>query len=129
MFLDEFLPECLVNDLNHDAFEVWSTITWWLPAVVDIRRCEPFYKHFSNMSNLKDIDSAFYQSSRIYMWRGILMGLEYRMPSICSDFSYLAFDHQYDQVRSAIGKTFSTIIQKRIQSRLRIDLSAFKSKG
>lgn len=111
VFLDEFLPECLVNDLNHDAFEVWSTITWWLPAVVDIRRCEPFYKHFSNMSNLKDIDSAFYQSSRIYMWRGILMGLEYRMPSICSDFSYLAFDHQYDQVRSAIGKTFSTIIQ------------------
>lgn len=110
-FFDTFLPDCLNSDLNHDAFEVWSTITWWIPAVVDIRRCEPFYRHFSNLDNVFDLDSASHQSYRIYMWRGILMALEYRMPAICEKFNQLPFDHHYDQVRSAIGKLFSTIIQ------------------
>ncbi|KAL3235532.1 proteasome activator BLM10 RNJ42_02308 [Nakaseomyces bracarensis] len=110
-FLNKFLPECLDRDLNHDAFEVWSTITWWIPAVVDIRRCEPFYRHFSDLSNVFEQESASHQSYRIYMWRGILMALEYRMPKICDKFEALPFDHHYDQVRSAIGKLFSTIIQ------------------
>lgn len=42
-FIENFLAKCLDYELNHDAFEIWSTLAWWLPAVVDLRRSKTFF--------------------------------------------------------------------------------------
>lgn len=112
-FVDKFLRDCLSHELNQDAFGIWATICWWLPTVVDLRRCEPFYHHFSQIDNLLDTksDDAAHQASKLLMLRSVIMSLEYRTPDMTKIFDNLILDHPYDQVREAVAKVLTTLIQ------------------
>ncbi|CCD26110.2 proteasome activator BLM10 NDAI_0G03330 [Naumovozyma dairenensis CBS 421] len=112
-FVDDFLNDCLNNELNHDCYEIWNTLSWWLPTVVDIRRCKPFYMHLTKTTNLLDVtaDNATHQSFRLLMMRSLLMSLEFRSPDVSKIIESLVFDHPYDQVRSSIGKLLNTLTQ------------------
>ncbi|CCH60767.1 hypothetical protein TBLA_0D02640 [Henningerozyma blattae CBS 6284] len=112
-FVDEFLPDCLENELNHDAFEIWATVAWWVPTVVDIRRCPPFYYHFSKLNKLLDTnsDAASHQANKILMFRGVLTTLEFKTPDVNPILNDIVFYHPYDQVRESIAKLFTTLLQ------------------
>ncbi|KAL3233643.1 hypothetical protein RNJ44_03683 [Nakaseomyces bracarensis] len=115
IFIEKFLSQKLGSELNHDAFEIWSTLTWWLPTVVDIRRCPPVYEIFSKFTeslNSKS-DAATEQVFKIQMYRSILVGLEYRTPNTDAEFSKLVFDHPYEHVRESIAKLFATLVQNK----------------
>lgn len=116
-FVDRFLPDCLNHELNNDAFEIWSTVAWWLPTVVDIRRCPPLYKHFRQLNTSLDTnsDAAAHHANRILMFRGVLTTLEYKTPQVENIVEELVFNHPYDQVREAIAKLFVTVIQNSSQ--------------
>lgn len=113
VFIEKFLAKCLDYELNHDAFEIWSTLAWWLPAVVDLRRSKTFFSHFINADNMFDpeSDAATHQTSKIYMLRSILMSMEFRAPDVSRLFDELVFDHPYDQVRQAVAKLLTTLVQ------------------
>lgn len=112
IFLNDFLTSCLDKELNHDAFEIWATISWWIPTAVDIRRCPIFFKHFLQISRLfeKTSDAASKQASHILMLKNLLGSTEYRSPDLSILIPNLVFDHPYDQVREAVAKLFSTVI-------------------
>lgn len=112
-FIEEFLPSCLDHELNQDAFGIWATVCWWLPTVVDLRRCGPFYHHFSNIEHLLDTkaDDPAHQASKLLMLRSIFISLEYRTPEMERTLELLVMDHPYDQVREAVAKILATIIQ------------------
>lgn len=112
-FVKRFLTDCLNNELNHDAFEIWGTICWWLPTVVDIRRCPDFYNVFSDISDLVNTsaDVAANQASMLSMFRNIMMGMEFKTPDTSNIIKHLVIDHPYEQVREAIAKILVTIIQ------------------
>ncbi|CCF56466.1 hypothetical protein KAFR_0B01670 [Kazachstania africana CBS 2517] len=113
VFAENFLQNALDHGFNHDAFEIWSTVCWWLPTIVDIRRFEPFYRIISQIDNFSDItsDAAAQQAQRNLMLRSLLMGLEFKSPSTEEISKNLPFEHPYDQVRSSIAKLFSTLVQ------------------
>lgn len=112
-FIENFLAKCLDYELNHDAFEIWSTLAWWLPAVVDLRRSKTFFCHFINADGMfdRESDAATHQTSKIYMLRSILMSMEFRAPDVGKLFDELVFDHPYDQVRQAVAKLLTTLVQ------------------
>ena len=112
-FMAKFLEDCLDHELSQDSFEIWSTLCWWLPSVVDLRRCKPFYNYFSRIKGLTDakLEDASHQASVMNMVDSILTGLDMRSPSMESLLSDLVFDHPHDQLRAAIGKLFSTMCQ------------------
>ncbi|CAI4060947.1 proteasome activator BLM10 SKDI_06G0610 [Saccharomyces kudriavzevii IFO 1802] len=112
-FIEIFLAKCLDYELNHDAFEIWSTLAWWLPAVVDLRRSKTFFNHFINADSMFDrkSDAATHQTSKIYMLRSILMSMEFRAPNVSKLFDELVVDHPYDQVRQAAAKLLTTLVQ------------------
>ncbi|EDO17495.1 hypothetical protein Kpol_1058p32 [Vanderwaltozyma polyspora DSM 70294] len=112
-FVEKYLDECLGTELNHDTYEIWNTVCWWLPTIVDIRRCPPFYQFFSNFESMMKIssDAPAEQASKILMFRSILISMEFRSPDMLSVFNFLSFNHPYDHVRESIAKLFSTIIQ------------------
>lgn len=112
-FLTEFLPECLNHDLNQDSFDIWSTLCWWLPSVVDIRRCPPFIKNFTEIGLSLDStsDRANEQASRLTMLRNILTSLEFRTFEVQPILDSLIFDHPYDKVREVTARLFTTLIQ------------------
>lgn len=115
VFIEGFLEQKLGSELNHDAFEIWSTLTWWLPTVVDIRRCPAVYKIFSKFTESlnSNSDAATDQVFKIQMYRSILVGLEYRTPNTDKEFSKLVFDHPYEHVRESIAKLFATLVQNK----------------
>lgn len=112
-FVDEFLSECLDHELNQDAFGIWATLCWWLPTVVDVRRCKPFYHHFAKIDRLLDpnSDDPAHQASKLLMLRSVIMSMEYRTPAMTGILDSLVMDHRYDQVREAVAKLFASIIQ------------------
>lgn len=112
-FVTGFLSECLDHELNQDAYGIWATLCWWLPTVVDIRRCKPFYLHFAKIDHLLDTnsDDPAHQASKLLMLRNIMMSTEYRTPAMDDILNSLVMDHRYDQVREAIAKVLATIIQ------------------
>lgn len=114
-FVDKFLNDCLNNELNQDAFEIWGTLSWWLPSVVDIRRCPPFYKNFTKIKTLMDktSDEVGNQASKILMLGSIFIGMGFSSPNIDFILDNLVFDHPYDQVRESIGRLMSIITQNK----------------
>lgn len=112
-FFKDFLPSCLDHELNQDAFGIWATVCWWLPSVVDMRRCKPFYDHFANIEHLLDpnADDPAHQASKLLMLRSLFISLEFRTPKMEQTLGLLVMDHPYDQVREAVAKIFATIIQ------------------
>lgn len=114
-FVKGFLSDALNIELNQDAFEIWSTLSWWLPSVVDIRRCPPFFKCFTDTDYLMNKNNEQFgnQASRILMLSSIIMGMDFRSPNLDSIIDSLVFDHPYDQVRESIGKLLSTITQSK----------------
>ncbi|AQZ15170.1 BLM10 (YFL007W) [Zygosaccharomyces parabailii] len=112
-FMTRFLPSCINNELNQDAFGIWATLCWWLPTVVDLRRCAPFYYQFSNIRNLLDkkSDDPAHQASKLLMLRSVLLSMEYRAPDLSSVVKNLVTDHPYDQVREAVAKVLTTLMQ------------------
>lgn len=114
-FLEKFLNQKLGAELNHDAFEIWSTLTWWLPTVVDIRRCPPLYDVFRKFTETlsTDSDAATDQVFKIQMFRSFLIGLEYRSPDAEKELLNLVFDHPYEHVRESIAKLFATLVQNK----------------
>lgn len=113
MFVARFLPSCVDSELNQDAFGIWATLCWWLPTVVDLRRCKPFYLHFSSIQNLLDkkSDDPAHQASKLLMLRSILLSMEYRSPDLSTILNSLVTDHPYDQVREAVAKVLTTLMQ------------------
>lgn len=112
-FLENFLADCLDHELNQDAFEVWCTLCWWLPTVIDIRRSKSFCKHLFNIEGLlnTNFDDATHQSYRLMLLKNVISSLEYRSFDRDAVLSNLMFDHPYDQVRENVAKLFVTIIQ------------------
>lgn len=112
-FVSKFLPSCIDNELNQDGFGIWATLCWWLPTVVDLRRCKPFYDHFSSIQNLldKNSDDPAHQASKLLMLRSILLSMEYRSPDLSTLLNNLVTDHPYDQVREAVAKVLTTLMQ------------------
>lgn len=112
-FIEKFLTSCVDNELNQDAFGIWATLCWWLPTVVDLRRCKPFYQHFSSIQNLLDkkSDDPAHQASKLLMLRGILLSMEYSSPDLSPVLNSLVTDHPYDQVREAVAKLLTTLMQ------------------
>ncbi|CCE62703.1 hypothetical protein TPHA_0D00590 [Tetrapisispora phaffii CBS 4417] len=112
-FIETFIKDCLENDLNSDAFSIWSTVCWWLPTVSDIRRTPAFYKIFSDITILREVNSERMteQTHRIIMYKNILTSLDFRCPSFKKVFDSMVFDHPYDNVRQSIAKLLSTMIQ------------------
>lgn len=111
-FVDNFLQNCLNVDLNQDASDIWSTMCWWLPTTVDIRRCEPFYRQFSQIHELLNTnsDDAGHQASKLLMLKSMIMSLEYKNPNIAPIFDSLTMQHPYDQVREAIAQVLCSLI-------------------
>ena len=114
-FLKVFLKDCLSHDLNQDEFNIWSTLSWWLPTVVDIRRCSVFVDCFLDAGTLA-LGHAEYSSQQAlrlsFLWH-ILSSLEFRCfecSSIISG-SRLILNHPYEQVREAVAKLLATLIQ------------------
>ncbi|CCE66193.1 hypothetical protein TPHA_0P00350 [Tetrapisispora phaffii CBS 4417] len=114
-FVDRFLEKCLFNELNQDGFEIWGTICWWLPTVVDCRRCPAMYKRFSDISSIIEMsnEDVSNQVSRINMFRNLLMGIEYKSPNTSPVLELLKFDNQHEPIREVSAKLLSTIIQNR----------------
>lgn len=112
-FVEKFLSSCLDHDLNQDAFGIWTTLCWWLPTVVDVRRCKPFFYHFAKIDRLLDTnsDDPAHQASKLLMLRNIIMSMEYRTPAMMEILDSLVMDHRYDQVREAVAKLFASVIQ------------------
>lgn len=112
-FVEEFLSNCLDHELNQDAFGIWATVCWWLPTVVDLRRCGAFYHHFADIEHLLDTkaDDPAHQASKLLMLRSLFISLEYRTPKMDQTLKLLVMDHPYDQVREAVAKILATIIQ------------------
>ncbi|CAD1784805.1 similar to Saccharomyces cerevisiae YFL007W BLM10 Proteasome activator subunit [Maudiozyma barnettii] len=112
-FVDKFMKDALDNEFNQDAFEIWGTLCWWLPSVVDVRRCSVFFKNFDNSKKLMDKSSEQFgnQASRILMLGSVLMSMDFRSPNIDYIIDDIVFDHPYDQVREAIGRLVSIICQ------------------
>ncbi|CAL9728104.1 proteasome activator Blm10p [Monosporozyma unispora] len=112
-FLDAFLTDCLDRELNQDAFEVWCTLCWWLPTVIDIRRSKSFCKHLFNIKGLlnTNFDDTTHQSCRLMLLKNVISSLEYRSFDRDAILNNLMFDHPYDQVRENVAKLFVTIIQ------------------
>lgn len=82
-------------------------------AVVDLRRSKTFFCHFINADGMfdRESDAATHQTSKIYMLRSILMSMEFRAPDVGKLFDELVFDHPYDQVRQAVAKLLTTLVQ------------------
>ena len=59
----------------------------------------------------RESDAATHQTSKIYMLRSILMSMEFRAPDVGKLFDELVFDHPYDQVRQAVAKLLTTLVQ------------------
>ncbi|GMM57078.1 Blm10 protein [Maudiozyma humilis] len=114
-FAERFLSDSLDIELNQDAFEIWGTLCWWLPSVVDIRRCPPFFKSFTDIKYLMNKNNEQFgnQASRILMLSSVIMGMDFRSPNLDPIIEGLIFDHPYDQVRESIGKLLSTITQSK----------------
>ncbi|SMN22713.1 similar to Saccharomyces cerevisiae YFL007W BLM10 Proteasome activator subunit [Maudiozyma saulgeensis] len=112
-FVDKFMKDALNNEFNQDAFEIWGTLCWWLPSVVDIRRCAVFFRNFNDTKTLMTKSSEQFgnQASRILMLGSVLMSMEFRSPNINYIIETIVFDHPYDQVREAIGRLISIICQ------------------
>ncbi|CCK71148.1 proteasome activator BLM10 KNAG_0G00920 [Huiozyma naganishii CBS 8797] len=112
-YLDGFFADCLGHDLNRDSLEVWGTVCWWIPSVIDIRRCKPFCEHFVNITNLltPSFDEVARQSARLVMLKNILTTLEFRSFHLKYIFDNLVFDHPYDQIRENVARTFAILIQ------------------
>ncbi|CCK70013.1 uncharacterized protein KNAG_0D02640 [Huiozyma naganishii CBS 8797] len=112
-FASRFLKDCLNNELNQDAFEIWSTFCWWIPTLYDIRRCPPLFEIFSHVETVLDSnsDAAAHQAYKLLMLRSIAIGTEFRSPDMSHVIDTLIFDHPYDQVREAVAKLFVTLIQ------------------
>ncbi|KAG0672352.1 hypothetical protein C6P45_003036 [Maudiozyma exigua] len=112
-FIDRFVKQALNNEFNQDAFEIWGTLCWWLPSVVDIRRCSVFFKNFNNPYSLMDKSSEQFgnQASKILMLGSILMSMDFKTPNIDYIIENIVFDHPYDQVRESIGRLVSIISQ------------------
>ncbi|CCH62288.1 hypothetical protein TBLA_0G03520 [Henningerozyma blattae CBS 6284] len=113
MFLECFLPERLSGEINQDSFDIWRTLCWWIPTVVDVRRIPIFYKYFSRTSKFFDISSnaAANQAYRILLLKNMIGSTEYRSPDLQYLVKTLIFDHPYHQVREAVARLFTTIIQ------------------
>lgn len=112
-FVNTYLEKCLNRELNQDSFEIWSTFCWWLPTLVDVRRCKPLLERFGNINELFDInrDTVAHQASRILMYRNILAGIGFRSPDMTELLTHIKFDYPHDQIREAIAKLFCTITQ------------------
>ncbi|CAL9728477.1 proteasome activator Blm10p [Monosporozyma unispora] len=112
-FANAYLEKCLNHELNQDSFEIWSTFCWWLPTLVDVRRCKPLLERFGNIKELFDInrDTVAHQASRIIMYRDILSGIGFRSPDMTDLLPHIKFDYPHDQIREAIAKLFSTITE------------------
>ncbi|CAB4252445.1 similar to Saccharomyces cerevisiae YFL007W BLM10 Proteasome activator subunit [Maudiozyma barnettii] len=113
IFLEKFISKCINEELNQDAFDIWSTLCWWLPCVIDVRRCQPFVKHFATLGGWLDAtsDRVNDQCSRLMMLRNVLTSLEYRSFEIQPILDGLIFDHPYVKVREATARLFTTLIQ------------------
>ena len=114
-FLRVFLQNCLGHDLNQDEFDIWSTLSWWLPTVVDIRRCSVFVDCFRDAGTLALTHTEYssQQALRLsFLWH-ILSSLEFRCFDCSSiiDNSNLILNHPYEQVREAIAKLLATLVQ------------------
>ena len=94
-FIREFLSKSLGNNLNQDAFEIWSTMCWWLPTVVYIRRCSVISFTVSKIYNSLDnsYDATSHQAYKLLMLRNIQINLEFRSPNTEGIFENLTFDH------------------------------------
>lgn len=112
-FLSIFLPQCLNYELNQDGFEVWCTLFWWLPTVVDIRRSKSLCSYIYNTKEIlnTNTDDAAHQSYRLMHLKNVILSLEYKSFDTGSIIKELVFDHPYDQVRENVAKLFVTIIQ------------------
>lgn len=112
-FIDKFMKQALNNEFNQDAFEIWGTLCWWLPSVVDIRRCSVFFKNFDDPYSLMDKSSEQFgnQASKILMLGSIFMSMDFKTPNIDYIIENIVFDHPYDQVRESIGRLVSIISQ------------------
>ncbi|SCU78106.1 LAME_0A03312g1_1 [Lachancea meyersii CBS 8951] len=115
-FLAEFLDTCLDHELNQDAVDIWSILCWWLPTSVDLRRCVPLYKKLFEVKDVLDTssDSSADQASKISLLRNLLLSLDFRTPHADQVLSSLIMDHPYDQVRQAISKLLSTLLQSQL---------------
>ncbi|SCU78642.1 LADA_0A06656g1_1 [Lachancea dasiensis] len=116
VFLMNFLDDCLDHELNQDAVDIWSILCWWLPTSVDVRRCWPFYKKIFDIKDVLDTasDSSADQASKITLLRNTILSLDFRTPNAGEILSYLVVDHPYDQVRQAISKLLSTLLQSQL---------------
>lgn len=112
-FLRKFIPSSTNSEINQDAFEVWCTLCWWLPSVVDIRRSKTICDYFFDIKNLlnTNFDDVMHQSSRLTMLKCLISTLEYRSFNTDEIVNNLMLDHPYDQVRESVAKLFVTIIQ------------------
>lgn len=112
-FLAIFLPQCLNYELNQDGFEIWCTLFWWLPTVVDIRRSKSLCKYVYNIKGILNTqtDDAAHQSYRLIHLKNVMLSLEYKSFDGVSIIKELVFDHPYEQVRENVAKLFVTIIQ------------------
>ncbi|CCF57313.1 hypothetical protein KAFR_0C03210 [Kazachstania africana CBS 2517] len=113
LFLQSFMSECLNGDLNQDAADTWSTLFWWLPTIIDVRRCPPFIEIISNISNQSDLksDSVNHQASRLLMLRNLSVSQDFRTYHPMEIAEHLIFDHPYDQMRDATAKLFNILVQ------------------
>ncbi|EDO15334.1 hypothetical protein Kpol_1011p4 [Vanderwaltozyma polyspora DSM 70294] len=112
-FVKRFMYDCLNNELNHDAIEIWVTICWWLPTVVDLRRCPEFFEVFYNIENIlnTNTDSISNKVSKLSMLRNVLVGMEFKSPDFIKNLDSFIFDHPSEQIREIIAKVFTTVIQ------------------
>lgn len=116
VFLTRFLNECLDHELNQDAVDIWSIFCWWLPISVDVRRCEPLYRKIVQIKDVLDTnsDSSADQASKISLLKNMLLSLDFRTPDAEGILAALVMDHPYDQVRKAISRLLSTLLQSQL---------------
>ena len=113
-FIGRYLEKNINHDINRDSFEIWSTFCWWLPTIIDIRRCKALLYHLGDMNQLfldANHDTVAHQASRILMYKDILSTIGLRTPNLSNLLENLKFDYQYDQMRSAIAKLLTVIIE------------------
>ena len=112
-FLTVFLTNCMENGLTPESFGIWSIVCWWIPSVIDVRRCPPFLHVFGSIGDWLDIslDRVNVQYSRLTLLRNVLAGLEFRTYDVQPILDRLIFDHPYDKVREATARLFTTLVQ------------------
>ncbi|GMM53955.1 hypothetical protein DAKH74_005710 [Maudiozyma humilis] len=112
-FLTGYLTECMEHGLTPDSFGIWSIVCWWIPSVIDVRRCPSLLRVFGSIGDWLDVslDRVNVQYSRLTLLRNLLAGLEFRTYEVQPILDRLIFDHPYDKVREATARLFTTLVQ------------------